>query len=256
MRHKACLEYITPPLWPDWTIQTQLRIQKLVQPPISKMEKNQNLIFIPQNNIHSTCQIFKNGQKWLPVGSFFRQFLNLGHWNEIFFKTSNYLKKFEMYWFHCLFIQSILAHMKIYIIIRTNKFFVFVQELLFHILEIFVTTMYIFSINLISYKICNVNMYVSILTEHMNMQWYQLISIYFENILGLTRIWFKCPKFKQLLKNKSFVNHFFSFLKISHVWMHVIFYGDFFFEFTVADLNGPYLHKASCWISTLIVVYE
>ena len=60
----------------------------------------------PKITYTQTCQIFKNGQKWLPIGLFFRQFLNLGHWNEIFFKTSNYLKKFEMYWFHCLFIHS------------------------------------------------------------------------------------------------------------------------------------------------------
>jgi len=48
MRHKACLEYITPPLWPEWTIQTQLRIQKLVQPPISKMKKKSKFDFHPQ----------------------------------------------------------------------------------------------------------------------------------------------------------------------------------------------------------------
>jgi len=45
MRHKACLEYITPPLWPDLTIQTQLRIQRLVQPPISKMKKESKVDF-------------------------------------------------------------------------------------------------------------------------------------------------------------------------------------------------------------------
>jgi len=48
MRHKACLEYITPPLWPEWTIQTQLKIQKLLQPPISKMKKKSKSDFPPQ----------------------------------------------------------------------------------------------------------------------------------------------------------------------------------------------------------------
>jgi len=110
-----------------------------------------------------TRRIFRNVQNILPICLFFRQFLNFGHWNEIFFQNEQLSEKvWDVLISLLIRTQSILANIKIYIIIKTNKFFVFDQELLFRIIEIFVTNMYIFSINLISYKIFNVFICVNI----------------------------------------------------------------------------------------------
>jgi len=137
-------------------------------------------------------------------------------------------------------IQSILAHIKIFIIFKIIKFTGVFLKLFFPIFDIKLTNMCIFSINII-FRMINNFIMCAIMTVYKNKYCYQYISSYLKNILVLKIISLHCPKLQILPRDKTRGNHFLPFLTCSIAchfiwWWKTIFFS--FLKLNVASVFG------------------
>jgi len=87
MKHWTCLEYIYIPASMALLDYPHTTDEPKTGATYNFKNEKKIIIWFSLSKITYTqsCQIFKNGQKWLPIGLFFRQIL-MGHWNECVFK--------------------------------------------------------------------------------------------------------------------------------------------------------------------------